>query len=327
MAETICKDVQCWGPDGAIQGVGYICNTSRALLIEAPLEQGSASWHDEIVASDEDYEDAPDTTALQPSVDLRASGWLLIAGMVTGSPGFFVSAGINALVAFAKARESDPLRAEFSKFILGQLVWNDEVNEVLAEHEHALSQHSAVLQAHDDALKKFAELINHQQQLTGTEVTTVLSAVERVYERAFDPEKRELVGAALRSCLLNREHYRHGLRRRFLAALDKLEFGDVVALAALVHKDEELAKMAGFQYGRDSGNFTNLFSSSRAHVHFSSLEECELAVKSGGSTNPNGIIYTWCTTELAEPFVQFVEGNPDRLKTIIARGDRIGVGS
>jgi hypothetical protein len=178
----------------------------------------------------------------------------------------------------------------------------------------------------NERLDKFEQLFEDLKKpptLTMNETHAVLTVVQTVYSRAFDPEKRVLVAAALRSCLLDRANYRGGLRKRFLTALDALTFGDVVALAAIVYQDKQLAELAGFELPNrpTTGQLIKLEikTSLRCRAHFTALEPQGLTWHSGvGQTGDGQVIERWGITELAEQFLNFIHGRPENLRRIIA---------
>jgi hypothetical protein len=261
----------------------------------------------ELTDEEEKPTDTTDQVALtrRANTDLRSPGITALIGLVTSNPVMVLAAGAQAFYQYVKAGETDFLRAEFSSFAV----------ESLADRE-ALHSRLNLAEERLDNLTPLVKYLNDQSDLTGNEVTSVLFNVEGVYSRELDPEKRVLVAAALRSCLLNREKYRLGLRKRFLEALDGLTFSDVVALAAVVFHDAELASIAGFQLQpKGHVSVTNL--ASRASSHFMQLEGFSLVWKREIGDGPeNAPRMSWGLTDLAEKFLAFVEATPELLRRL-----------
>ena len=162
-------------------------------------------------------------------------------------------------------------------------------------------------------MRRALEDLACKPDLTATETTAILNELKRVYDHTFDPEKRKLLAGALRSLLLNRELYGGGLRKRFLEAVEGLVFGDIVALAAMVHKDEELGEIAGIS-PIIRGRNIHIGETQRAFRHMVALEDAGLVWRNPGRSQ-NKII--WYETELASSFLRFLEAKPDLLRATV----------
>lgn len=253
---------------------------------------------------DEELVDGPTSLAIPGNPDLRGPGVQALVALATGNPVALVTSFLMAALAFASARRSDPIRAEFSEFMLASLTHRQEVDQRLDE-----------LADEQSRIRELAETLGAKKDLTPTETLAVLRETERVYMRTFDPQKRELIAAALRSMLLDREQYEAGLRIRFLRALDRLTFGDVVALATLTYQDTQLGGHVGVSpTGRDDDSARAIMSLGEwGFRHMVELERVGLAYRTAGYMHGK---IGWFTTAWAPRFLAFLEAEPQRLLDI-----------
>lgn len=242
----------------------------------------------------------------------------MLFGVITQSPVMAAIGLTHFFYNIARAAKVDPLRAEFTRFVLASMTQQ----ELLEDQLGGVSEDLEDLAREQERLRKVLDKLGQQPDLTATETVAVLAAMEKAYQRAFDPEKRKLLAGALRSLLLNRDSYRGGLRRRFLQALDELVFGDVVALAALEYEDAKLADLVGLKLPdrRHSPKVrVGASEADRVHCHLVALEACGLVYRNPGGRNAQRQLL-WEPNELAKLFLAFVEAEPERLCKITESG-------